>query len=221
MLARLWGWVPWDRLLAICADIVLFPLRLWYRGAQGIPSPRPHAGRYLGRGPRTPGHRVRFWHPDLNPERQRLDGYAAGLDIWALETDAGTTDPSRSERSLRQSATEASFTLICRRQRLGHNSWLHGARHDGQADVAVWVSPQDLEALGLPHGGTVQLHTASTTLQVRARPVVEVRRGLVVMPHGFPEANVNALLPSGCEMLEPLSGQHRMTGIPVRLTPVR
>jgi hypothetical protein len=31
---------------------------------------------------------------------------------------------------------------------------------------------------------------------------------------------VNALIPTGIAMIEPLSGQHRMTGIPVRVTPV-
>jgi hypothetical protein len=44
---------------------------------------------------------------------------------------------------------------------------------------------------------------------------------VVVVPHGLPNANVNALIPSGVEMLEPLSGQHRLTGIPVQVSPVR
>jgi hypothetical protein len=30
--------------------------------------------------------------------------------------------------------------------------------------------------------------------------------------------NVNALIPSGATQLEPLSGQHRMTGIAVQVT---
>jgi formate dehydrogenase len=220
-LARLWGRLPWDTLLALCSEIVLFPLRLWYRGGQGIPSPRPKTGHYLGHGPLTPGHRVRFWHADLDPERQRLDRYSAEIDTMALETGAGIADSTQPEISSRQPATEAYCTLICRRRRLGHNSWLHRARHDGQAEAEAWLAPQDLEALGLPHGGAVRLHTARLALQVLAKPVEEVMRGFVVMPHGLPEGNVNALLPTGLEMLEPLSGQHRMTGIVVRLTPVR
>lgn len=194
-LARLWGRMPWDTVLAVLSDILLLPVRSLLHGARGIPSPRPSPGRYLGRGPRTPGHRVRFWHGDLDGERQRLAAYAAKLE---------THSPS--------------FTMICRRRRLGHNSWLHGAvRHD-KAEAAVWVSPQDLASLGLPNGGEVLLHTASTTLRVSAIPVAEVAQGLVVVPHGLSGANVNALIPSGIEMIEPLSGQHRMTGIPVRMT---
>jgi hypothetical protein len=42
----------------------------------------------------------------------------------------------------------------------------------------------------------------------------------VVVPHGVPGMNVNALLPTGVEMLEPVSGQHFMTGIAVHVTVV-
>ena len=110
--------------------------------------------------------------------------------------------------------------MICRRRRLGHNSWLHGAVHDGKAETAVWLAPGDLASLGLPRGGEILLETTGTTLQVPAVPVTDVPQGIVVVPHGLREANANALIPTGIEMIEPLSGQHRMTGIPVRITPV-
>jgi len=41
---------------------------------------------------------------------------------------------------------------------------------------------------------------------------------MCVVPHGVPGMNVNALMPTGMTMLEPLSGQHRMTGIAVQVT---
>jgi formate dehydrogenase len=194
-LARLWGRMPWDTVLTVLSNILMLPVRPLFHGARGIPSPRPSPGRYLGRGPRTPGHRVRFWHRDLDGEGQRLAAYAVQLDTYS-----------------------PNFTMICRRRRLGHNSWLHGAIRDGKDEAAVWVSPQDLASLGLPHGGEVLLHTASTMLRVPAIPVAEVAQGQIVVPHGLAETNVNSLIPSGIEMIEPLSGQHRMTGIPVRMT---
>ena len=43
-------------------------------------------------------------------------------------------------------------------------------------------------------------------------------QGTVVVPHGVPGMNVNALMPSGVTHLEPLSGQHHMTGIAVQVT---
>lgn len=74
--------------------------------------------------------------------------------------------------------------------------------------------------MGLPQGGDVRLQTDIATLCMPAVPVPEVQEGLVVVPHGLPDINVNALIPSGHERIEPLSGQHYMTGIPVRVEPL-
>ena len=41
-----------------------------------------------------------------------------------------------------------------------------------------------------------------------------------MVPHGVPGMNVNALLPTGVEMLEPISGQHQMMGIAAQVMPV-
>ncbi len=110
--------------------------------------------------------------------------------------------------------------MICRRRRLGHNSWLHGATRDGKPEDAAWFSPADLQALGLPQGGQVRLQTTGGALSIMATPIADVAPGLVVVPHGLPGVNVNGLIPSSPDRLEPLSGQHWMTGIPVRVTPV-
>jgi formate dehydrogenase len=203
-LTWLWGHAPWDAALTALSHLVSLPARLRFRSVQGLLAPTPKPGRYLGRGPRTPGHRIRFWHPDLEGEQERLRAYAASLQ----------TPP-------RQADSPMTLTLICRRRRLGHNSWLHGASPNGEAEDVAWFAPSDLAALGLPHGGTVRLQTASASLQIDAVPLEEVTAGVVVVPHGLPNANVNALIPSGVEMLEPLSGQHRLTGIPVQVSPVR
>jgi anaerobic selenocysteine-containing dehydrogenase len=195
-LTRLWRCLSRDAGLAALSTALLWPARQWFRGTWGLPMPRPRPGRYLGRGPCTPGHRMRFWHPDLAAEPARLAAYAT-----TLQTSPGAT-----------------FTLICRRRRLGHNSWLHGAVHDGDADGAAWLAPADLAALGVPEGGDILLHTTSATLQMPAVPISGVSSGTVVVPHGVPGMNVNALMPSGVTHLEPLSGQHRMTGIAVQVT---
>ncbi len=195
-LTRLWRCLTRDAGLAALSTALLWPARQWFRGTWGLPTPRPRPGRYLGRGPRTPGHRMRFWHPDLATEPARLAAYAITLPA----------------------SPGATFTLICRRRRLGHNSWLHGAVHDGDTDGAAWLAPTDLAALGVPEGGDILLHTTSATLQMPAVPVSGVSPGTIVVPHGVPGMNVNALMPSGVTHLEPLSGQHRMTGIDVQVT---
>jgi formate dehydrogenase len=195
-LTRLWRLLSRDAGLAALSTALLWPARRWFRGTWGLPTPRPRPGQYLGRGPRTPGHRMRFWHPDLDPEPARLAAYAATL----------------------HASPEGTFTLLCRRRRLGHNSWLHGAVHDGDTDGTAWLAPADLAALGVPEGGDIVLHATSATLQMPAVSVRGVSPGTVVVPHGVPGMNVNALLPSGVAHLEPLSGQHRMTGIAVQVT---
>ena len=62
------------------------------------------------------------------------------------------------------------------------------------------------------------MQTSAGSMDMIAVPVEDVAPGVVVVPHGLPEANINALIPSGSEKLEPLSGQHRLTGIPIRVT---
>jgi anaerobic selenocysteine-containing dehydrogenase len=201
--AQLWRRLPWDAVMTAVCDAVSLPARLCYRGLTGLPSPRPKPGNYLGRGPRTPGHRVRFWHDDLQYEIARLAAYAALVE----------------DRGKRQRA--GWLTLICRRRRLGQNSWLHGATPDGKPEDTAWLSPDDLQALGLPQGGNVRLQTTGGTLSIMAVPMDEVAPGLVVVPHGVPGVNINELIPSSVDCMEPLSGQHWMTGISVRVIPVR
>jgi formate dehydrogenase len=209
--ARLWRWLTTDARLAVCVKMLLWPARLLCHGVQGVPVPKPQAGRYLGYGPRTPGHRVRFWHPALTAEPARLAAYAARL--WpgsAAQNHPHTTPPA--QRS-------TTFALVCRRRRLGHNSWLHDASHDGDPDGAAWMAPTDLVALGMPAGGKLLFQTASARLHMPTVPDSGVLPGTVVVPHGVPGMNVNALIPTGVAMLEPLSGQHYMTGISVQVSP--
>jgi hypothetical protein len=44
-----------------------------------------------------------------------------------------------------------------------------------------------------------------------------VMRGTVVVPHGLPDVNVNAIVPSGVDAIERVSGTSWMTGIPARV----
>jgi len=201
-LTHLWRWLARDTTLATLSTALLWPMRWLSQGNYGVPVPRPQPGRYLGRGPRTPGHRIRFWHADLATEPARLAAYAARFEM-----------PSRPVPS--QAAL--TLALICRRRRLGHNSWLHGAGHDGMPERLAWLAPEDLSILGIPAGGTVLLSAGSAALQVQAVPTSGVSQGTIVVPHGVPGLNVNALIPSGAAHLEPLSGQHDMTGMTVQV----
>lgn len=216
-LTRLYSRLPWDALLTTLCDTAFWPMRLRHGGMRGIPTATPHPGSYLGSGPRTPGHRIRFWHPTLAGEPGRLADYAAALERhYRAPTTSCDTQAAPPSASIPQ---DGQFSLLCRRRRLGHNSWLHGASRGGNAEAVVWLAPADLARLGVANGADIWLSTESATLRIPVVAVPAVACGTVVVPHGIAELNVNALIPSGPDRLEPLSGQHVMTGIPVRITP--
>lgn len=160
----------------------------------GYPAPKPMPGRYLGNGPRTEGHRVRFWHPRLEPETARI------------------------ESALAQSPHDAPFTLIGRRRRLGHNSWLHGGVRDGDAERVAWLAKGDFDALRLGDEGEITITTSLGSIRIRAIAHESVMPGHVVVPHGLPDLNINAIIPSGIDAIERVSGNSVMTGIPARVS---
>lgn len=164
------------------------------RRGYGIRIPKPEPDTYLGRGPMTPGHRVRFWDPRLEAERERLERFVTEHD---------------------------GFVLLGRRRRIGHNSWLHGGTREGEPEAAAWLCPDDLARLELQDGDLVSLKTAQGELSLPARARAGVAPGTVVVPHGEWDTNVNALLPSGPSHIEPASGMLHMTGVPVEVRPAK
>ncbi|MFK7990793.1 MAG: molybdopterin-dependent oxidoreductase [Sandaracinaceae bacterium] len=160
------------------------------RRGHGVRVPTPRPGTYLGKGPMTPGHRVRFWTPELEPERARLAA-------WRLPDDG--------------------LVLLGRRRRIGHNSWLHGGTRLGKPEQEAWMAPAEMARLGLENGSEVTLTSEAGAMQLPVRGKAGVVEGTVVVPHGELDANVNLILPSGAPHIEPISGQLRMTGIPVSL----
>ena len=162
--------------------------------AFAVPKPRP--GQYLGRGPLTPDHRVRFWDRRFEAEQVRMDDFASQV------------------LRVREPGV---FLLIGRRRRIGHNSWLHNGRRGDSLENAAWMSAADMKNLGIPDGGRVCVRSEAGELTIRARPNDGVMRGAIVVPHGLQGVNVNAIIPSGPDRAERLSGQHWMTGIPVRI----
>jgi anaerobic selenocysteine-containing dehydrogenase len=160
-------------------------------------------GNYLGRKPLTPGRKVRFRHGALDAEPARMAEYAQAMPVSADESGASE-----------------SFSLLSRRRRLGHNSWLHGAVRDGEEEARAWLHPQDLAALSLEPGDRVLIAATEAEITLPAHPQAGVMRGTIVVPHGLSGPNVNVLIPSGPDRVEPVSGNHHMTGIPVTVSPV-
>jgi anaerobic selenocysteine-containing dehydrogenase len=195
-LAHLLARADTDRAIELATELAwrIFDRRPETRG-YGIRVPAPRPDSYLGSGPLTPEHRVRFWDERLAPERDRL-----------LEH----------ERSL---ASSGGFVLLGRRRRIGHNSWLHGGTREGKLEGEAWLAKSDMLALGLADGAPVELRTSAAALELPAYGDDGVAPGTVVVPHGELEVNVNELIPSGPSTIERLSGMCLMTGIPVEVRP--
>jgi anaerobic selenocysteine-containing dehydrogenase len=158
----------------------------------GFPSLTPRANSYLGRGPRTPGHKLRFWSSQIEQEFTRLS---------------------------QSSAPTNEMVLLGRRRKLGHNAWLHHGNRDGDTERVAWMNPEDLVLHSLTDGAVVTLSIKEASISLPVKGKAEVLRGTVVVPHGIADANLNAIIPSGPAMIEVISGQHKMTSIPVQILP--
>jgi predicted molibdopterin-dependent oxidoreductase YjgC len=83
------------------------------------------------------------------------------------------------------------------------------------------MHPDDMSLRGLRSGEAVELSTQGGRLKLPVRASSDLARGTVVVPHGLPGLSSNALLPSGAAHIEPGSGQHIMTGVPVEVRALR
>jgi anaerobic selenocysteine-containing dehydrogenase len=150
--------------------------------------------------------------------------------------------PVRFVQALAQLAAEgekprSAFTLITKRERASHNSWLHNveALVRGNRDSNhLYVHPEDAAALALVDGGLCEVSSATGSLRVAVRLSDELMRGTVALPHGWGHAeadgltvasrtrgvNANLLSPDGPDALERLSGMARLTAIEVQLRAV-
>ncbi|MEI5521518.1 molybdopterin oxidoreductase family protein [Streptomyces brasiliscabiei] len=127
------------------------------------------------------------------------------------------------------------LVLIGRRHLRSNNSWLHNipALTGGTNRCTLHIHPDDASRLGLTDGDAVRIKGAGGEVTAPVEVTDVVRRGVVSLPHGWghdrpgtrmshaaldPGVNVNQLLDGS--LLDPLSGNAVLNGIPVELTPV-
>jgi len=182
--------------LAAAAGLPLFKSRRVTRVVRAMPWSRLPTGMWPIPSPR-PGHwggTFTFWHPDLAVPAAKM-----------AEVEAELIAPG--------------FTLIGRRRRIGHNSWLHRGSHDGRARRHAWLAPEDLESLGIGDGDPIEIRTDAGQMIFTAAADDGLKPGTVAIPHGLPGASINDLIPA--DRIDPLSGQLWMSGLRVDVTPAR
>ncbi|MEU0588157.1 molybdopterin oxidoreductase family protein [Streptomyces sp. NPDC006132] len=129
----------------------------------------------------------------------------------------------------------AGLVLVGRRHLRSNNSWMHNvpALTGGSNRCTLHIHPEDAARLGVEDGAPVRVKGAGGEVTAPAEVTETVRRGVVSLPHGWghdrpgtrlghastdPGVNVNQLLDGS--LLDPLSGNAVLNGVPVDLAPV-
>ncbi|MDT0389875.1 molybdopterin oxidoreductase family protein [Streptomyces dubilierae] len=126
------------------------------------------------------------------------------------------------------------LVLVGRRHLRSNNSWMHNvpALTGGSNRCTLHIHPEDAERLGVADGAPVRVRGAGGEVTAPAEVTDAVRRGVVSLPHGWghdrpgtrlshastdPGVNVNQLLDG--RLLDPLSGNAVLNGVPVDVAP--
>jgi anaerobic selenocysteine-containing dehydrogenase len=126
------------------------------------------------------------------------------------------------------------MVLIGRRQLRSNNSWMHNLEPlvKGKESCTAHVHPDDAARLGLLDGAAARVSSRVGEIEVQVEVTDAVMPGVVSIPHGWghdvpgtrmsvarahPGANSNALADE--ELIDPLSGNAVLNGIPVQLAP--
>ncbi|MFI8231808.1 molybdopterin oxidoreductase family protein [Streptomyces sp. NPDC085900] len=124
------------------------------------------------------------------------------------------------------------LVLVGRRHLRSNNSWMHNvpALTGGSNRCTLHIHPEDAERVGVRDGDPVRVKGAGGEVTAPAEVTDAVRRGVVSLPHGWghdrpgtrmshaatdPGVNVNQLLDGS--LLDPLSGNAVLNGVPVEI----
>src|SRR3954454_11502044 len=144
------------------------------------------------------------------------------------------TDIPRLEGALDRSVN-GGMVLIGRRQLRSNNSWMHNLPPlvKGKDRCTAHVHPDDAARLGLRDGEPARVSSRAGQIEVPVELTDAVMPGVVSIPHGWghdidgtrmsvasEHAGTNSNVLADELLLDPLSGNAVLNGIPVELAPV-
>jgi anaerobic selenocysteine-containing dehydrogenase len=124
--------------------------------------------------------------------------------------------------------------LIGRRDLRSNNSWMHNVEVlvKGRPRCTLQVHPDDASRLGLVDGEPASVSSRAGTVTIPAEVTDAIRPGVVSIPHGWGHdmpgvelsvarryAGVNSNLLSDEDLVDPVSGNAVLNGIPVEVAP--
>jgi anaerobic selenocysteine-containing dehydrogenase len=173
---------------------------------------------------------------DLGPLEQRLPGAlrtASGRIELAPQMIVG--DVPRLRDSLARERN-GGLVLVGRRQLRSNNSWMHNLPLlvKGPRQCTLHVHPSDAASHGLVDGGDAEVRSRAGTVEAVVEVTEAVMQGVVSLPHGWghgqagtsmrvaaDNAGTNSNVLADELLVDALSGNAVLNGIPVELAPVR
>jgi anaerobic selenocysteine-containing dehydrogenase len=144
-------------------------------------------------------------------------------------------DVRRLDRSVDGLTGTGTLVLVGRRDLRSNNSWMHNVHVlvKGKERCTLHVHPDDAWRLGLDDGEPARVVSRTGSVDVPVEITDAVMRGVVSMPHGWGHdvegvemrvasayAGVNSNLLGDGGLLDPLSGNAVLNGIPVQVSPL-
>lgn len=171
---------------------------------------------------------------DMGPMTPRLDE--------VLQTPSGkielappyiTADASR--LASRLARRDDALLLVSRRHLRSNNSWLHNVEPlvRGRDRCTLLIHPDDARRAGVAHGRSARVKSEAGEIEAPVEVSDEMMPGVVSLPHGWGHdkegarlavagrhagVNNNVLAPGG--LVDPLSNNAVVNGIPVTISPV-
>jgi anaerobic selenocysteine-containing dehydrogenase len=170
---------------------------------------------------------------DLGPLRPRVP---EALRTPSGEIELAPEPIAEDVERLRQSLERPNghMVLVGRRQLRSNNSWMHNlpVLVKGKDRCTMHVSPKDADRLGLADGGRARVRSRTGELIAPVEVTDAVMPGVVSIPHGWghgvpgarmgvasEHAGVNSNLLADESVVDPLSGNAVLNGIPVEIAP--
>jgi len=125
---------------------------------------------------------------DLGPLRpslyERLETADGKIDCAPATLIA---DIARFQAHIEKTPPARSFSLIGRRHLRSNNSWMHNSHRliKGKRRDQLLMHPDDLAALGLADGQTVEVRARAGSVRIEVQATDTVMPGVVSLPHGF------------------------------------
>jgi anaerobic selenocysteine-containing dehydrogenase len=170
---------------------------------------------------RTPSGKVELMPEPIVADVERLRGALARERNGPTPNRAHSAEPSAS-----------GLVLIGRRQLRSNNSWMHNlpALVKGKDRCTLHIHPDDAERLGLVDGGRALVRSTAGEVEAPVELTDGIMPGVVSIPHGWghsedgvrlgvasAHAGVNSNVLADESLVDPLSGNAVLNGIPVHV----